>query len=51
MKSLQFNGLWIRWQRWRMRRISLRIQRLNQTALALFARLQRIRDDLNPRRQ
>lgn len=49
MKSWPFNELWIRYQRWRMRRISSRIQRLNRSALALFARLQRIRQRLDDR--
>lgn len=53
MNYLRSNGrvqLWNRFQRWRMRRISSRIQRLNLRALALFAKLQRIRDRLDGKR-
>lgn len=52
MSCLQSRGpetLWNRFQRWRMRRIDSRIQRLNRKALALFARLQRIHQRLDGR--
>lgn len=48
-ESLPERLLWTRFQRWRRRRMILRIQRHERQAVALYGRIQAISRDLDAR--